>query len=52
LTAQAQLKKSVLPDDKFQFVVVKKFPKYANIALLFIRIYVPEAKVVLFDCAA
>jgi hypothetical protein len=45
-------KKSVLPDDNFKFVVRKIFPKYANIVLLFIQIYMPEAEVVLLNCAA
>jgi hypothetical protein len=49
---QQQLKKSILPDDNFKFVVMKFFPKHANIALLFIRIYMPVAEVVLLDCTA
>jgi hypothetical protein len=51
-TAQPQWIKSVLPDDNFKLVVMKILPKYANIALLFIKIYMPVAEVVLLDSAA
>jgi hypothetical protein len=45
-------KKSVLPDENFKFVVLKIFLGYASIVLLFIRIYMPIAVVVLLDCTA
>jgi hypothetical protein len=52
LNCAATVKKSVLQDDNFKFDVMKNLPKHANIALLFIRMCMPVAKVVLPDCSA
>jgi hypothetical protein len=41
-----------MTDDNFNFEVRKTFPEYANIVLLFIRIYTPVAEVVRLACIA
>jgi hypothetical protein len=45
LYCTATVEKAVLPDDNFKFAVMKIFPKYTKIALLFIRIYMSVAEV-------